>query len=148
MKSDSAVRRCAASAVSAAALGYRRYAYARSRLRPTRRGDRPAVRVDGPVPPISPEHESLVQSVLAEAIRNVHKHAAARSVLVRVRRADGVLTLEVENDGVSTERHAGPPGLGLRLAALEALHAGGLLDFGERTPGQWQVRLAVPEEAG
>ena len=35
-------------------------------------------------------------------------------------------------------------GMGLRLAALEALQVGGVLEFGEREPGWWRVRLAVP----
>ncbi len=101
--------------------------------------------VDGPVPDVPAALEPLVQSVLAEAVRNVRKHAHARSLLVRVRRADGVLVLEVENDGVGEGRHLGLPGAGLRIAALEALQAGGLLEFGQRGPGTWQVRLAVPE---
>ena len=36
-------------------------------------------------------------------------------------------------------------GMGLRLAALEALQVGGLVEFGERAPGEWRVRLAVPQ---
>jgi signal transduction histidine kinase len=108
----------------------------------------PRVRVDGGVPEVPPGLEPLVQSVLAEAIRNVHKHASAQTALVRVRRGDGVLILEVENGGVSPHTRSVPPGLGLRLAALEALQAGGLLEFGERSPGRWQVRLTVPEAAG
>jgi signal transduction histidine kinase len=102
------------------------------------------LRVDGPVPDVPSALEPLVQSVLAEAVRNVSKHACARSLVVRVRRADGLLVLEVENDGVGARHRVGAPGVGLRIAALEALHAGGLLEFGERRPGTWQVRLAVP----
>jgi signal transduction histidine kinase len=101
--------------------------------------------VDGQVPGVPPALEPLVQSVLAEAVRNVRKHARARSLVVRVRRIDGVLVVEVENDGVGDHLHPGPPGVGLRLAALEALQAGGLLEFGERETGRWQVRLAVPD---
>lgn len=101
--------------------------------------------VDGPVPEIRPALEPLVQSVFAEAVRNVRKHARARSVVVRATRAHGLLVLEVENDGVAGERGEGPPGVGLRIAALEAMQLGGLLEFGERAPGRWQVRLAVPE---
>jgi signal transduction histidine kinase len=85
-----------------------------------------------------------VQSVLAEAVRNVRKHACARSLVVRVRRTNGLLVLEVENDGVGERRDSGPPGVGLRIAALEALEVGGVLEFGESEPGTWQVRLAVP----
>ena len=32
----------------------------------------------------------------------------------------------------------------VRLAALEAIQAGGIIEFGEREPGVWRVRLAVP----
>jgi hypothetical protein len=37
--------------------------------------------------------------------------------------------------------------MGLRLAAVEALHSGGVVEFGEREGGGariWQVRLVVP----
>ena len=50
--------------------------------------------------------------------------------------------LDVVNDGVRGT--AAQPGMGLRLAALEALQVGGIVEFGEREPGTWRVRLAVP----
>ena len=89
--------------------------------------------------------EPLAQSVLIEAIRNAHKHADPTCVSVRVGRSAGAFVLEVINDGVK-DGH-GRAGVGLRLAALEALHSGGVVEFGERTPGTWQVRLVVPDEA-
>lgn len=104
-----------------------------------------ALELDGPVPEVPPALEPLVQSVFAEAVRNAHKHAAAHRLLVRLRRDAGLLVLEVENDGVGGRAGAGPPGVGLRIAALEAMQAGGLLEFGEREPGRWQVRLAVAD---
>jgi signal transduction histidine kinase len=94
---------------------------------------------EGDVPP---RLEPLAQSVLAEAVRNAHKHAHPSQVTVRVGRRDGALVLEVANDGVSGTRHRA--GMGLRLAALEALQSGGVVEFGEREPGTWQVRLVVP----
>jgi signal transduction histidine kinase len=103
------------------------------------------VRVEGDVPDLAPSLEPLAQSVLTEAVRNVRKHARATSLVVRVRRSDGLFVLEVANDGVAAQRRGGPAGMGLRLAALEAIHAGGVVEFGERAPGTWQVRLAVPE---
>jgi signal transduction histidine kinase len=102
--------------------------------------------VESSVPDIPPALEPLMQSVLAEAVRNVRKHAHASSLVVRVNRANRVLVLEVENDGAGADGHPGLPGAGLRIAALEALQAGGVLEFGERQPGTWQVRLAVPED--
>jgi signal transduction histidine kinase len=102
------------------------------------------LRIETPVPEFPKALEPLAQSVLTEAVRNVRKHAVAREVAVRVRCENNVFVLEVSNDGVTGARHAGPPGMGLRLAALEAIHVGGVVEFGERADGRWQVRLAVP----
>jgi signal transduction histidine kinase len=88
--------------------------------------------------------EPLAQSVLTEAVRNAHKHANPTRVVVRVGQRDGAFLLEIANDGVTGRpRHAG---MGLRLAAFEALQSGGVIEFGERDPGTWQVRLVVPIE--
>ncbi|HUB04700.1 MAG TPA: GAF domain-containing protein [Solirubrobacteraceae bacterium] len=96
---------------------------------------------EGDVPP---GLEPLAQSVLAEAVRNAHKHASPSRVSVRLGRDDGAFVLEVANDGVTGRRHRA--GMGLRLAALEALQSGGVVEFGVREPGTWQVRLVVPDE--
>jgi signal transduction histidine kinase len=86
--------------------------------------------------------EPLVQSVLTEAVRNAHKHAKPTYVSVRANRVDGAFVLEISNDGVTDgRRHAG---MGLRLAAFEALQSGGVVEFGRREAGIWQVRLVVP----
>lgn len=103
------------------------------------------ITVEGEIPAVPDGIEPLAQSVLTEAIRNARKHASAASVLVRSHRHDGAFVLEIENDGVSGPRRAST-GVGLRLAGLEALQAGGLVEFGERRPGTWQVRLVVPDE--
>jgi signal transduction histidine kinase len=102
------------------------------------------ITLDGSIPAVPEGIESLAQSVFAEAIRNARKHASAASVLVRAHRHDGAFVLEIENDGVAEIRRAST-GVGLRLAGLEALQAGGLVEFGERRPGTWQVRLVVPD---
>jgi signal transduction histidine kinase len=91
--------------------------------------------------------EPLAQSVLAEAIRNAHKHARATHVGVRAETVDGAYVLEVTNDGVQPDDGA-QTGMGLRLAGFEALQAGGLLEFGARDEDRWQVRLVVPLEDG
>jgi signal transduction histidine kinase len=96
---------------------------------------------EGDVPPAL---EPLAQSVLTEAVRNAHKHARPTRVAVRVGRMDGAFVLEVLNDGVSG--HQRRAGMGLRLAALEALQSGGVVEFGARDPGTWQVRLVVPHD--
>ena len=89
--------------------------------------------------------EPLAQSVLAEALRNADKHASPTRVLVRVTRVDGTFALEVRNDGV--ESGGGRPrgaAMGLRLAALEALQRGGVVEFGPEDGDEWRVRLVVP----
>jgi signal transduction histidine kinase len=102
-----------------------------------------------PAHPVPPVLEPLAQSVLTEAVRNAVKHASPTRVAVRVGRADGAFWLEVVNDGVAdTARGRARAGMGLRLAALEALGAGGVIEFGAREPGTWQLRLVVPVDDG
>jgi signal transduction histidine kinase len=93
------------------------------------------------------EVDSLAQSVLAEALRNADKHADATSVRVHVGQADGTFVLEVRNDGADTGRsRSRGAGMGLRLAAVEALGRGALVEFGpERADSsEWRVRLVIP----
>ena len=93
-----------------------------------------------------PAHlEPLAQSVMNEALRNALKHADPTAVRVRVARSDGAFVLEIVNDGVPEQaRHT--PGMGLRLAALEALEHGGIVEFGRVGAGDWRVRLFVPTD--
>ena len=90
--------------------------------------------------------EPLVQSVLAEALRNIAKHAKPTRVEVQVARDADTFTLEVRNDGTTngSSGAAGTSGMGLRLAAFEALQHGGVVEFGSAGPGGWRVRLVVP----
>jgi signal transduction histidine kinase len=92
---------------------------------------------------VPPALESLAQSVLAEALRNAHKHADPTRVTVSAARRDGIFVLEVANDGVRASRQR-TTGMGLRLAAFEALQVGGFVEFGAREADTWQVRLVVP----
>jgi signal transduction histidine kinase len=91
--------------------------------------------------------EPLAQSVLREAVRNAIKHAEPTRVCVRVRHANGAFSMDVVNDGVAPDARR-LAGMGLRLATVEALQFNGFVEFGEREPGTWQVRLVVPDEDG
>ncbi len=114
-----------------------------------------AAQTVAPAPPVTvtwadgvtvpPGVEGLAQSVLAEALRNVAKHAEATAVQVIVDADRDTFTLEVRNDGVSDAVRG--VGMGLRLAGFEALQLGGVVDFGSPEPGQWRVRLVVPLES-
>jgi hypothetical protein len=54
---------------------------------------------------------------------------------------DGAFLLEVRNDGAREGTRG--TGMGLRLAAVEALQRGALVEFGPEG-GDWRVRLVVP----
>jgi signal transduction histidine kinase len=88
--------------------------------------------------------EGLAQNVLAEAVRNARKHALPTAIDVALARDREALILQIVNDGTRppTERS----GMGLRLAALEALHHGALVEFGPEASGRWRVRLMMPLE--
>jgi signal transduction histidine kinase len=103
----------------------------------------PPVTVDWPDDVILPlEFEPLAQSVLAEALRNIGKHSRPSCVEVAVSRDEDTFRLEIRNDGA----RAGAPGagMGLRLAAFEALQHGGVVEFGPTGDDGWRVRLVVP----
>ena len=90
--------------------------------------------------------EPLAQAVLAEALRNADRHSEPEAIEVSVFANAETFTLAIENDGVRGGRDTKGGGLGLRLAALEALRYEGLVEFGPLEGGRWRVRLLVPVE--
>lgn len=95
------------------------------------------VTVPGPLQPVA-------QAVLREAVRNATKHADPTCIEVRLSDAGGTFVLEVLNDGVRSPGAPAAPGVGLRLAAYEALECGGIVDYGPADAGRWHVKLTVP----
>jgi signal transduction histidine kinase len=96
---------------------------------------------------VPPDLEPLAQSVLAEALRNADRHSTPSLIEVRVASDGDTFSLAIENDGVGDGRATKGGGLGLRLAALEALRYEGLVEFGPSPGGRWRVRLVVPVAA-
>ncbi len=102
--------------------------------------ERDSERVEAPAP-----LEPLAQSVLAEAIRNAHKHAQATRVDVRTEiarrdlRARGHQRRRRRPDGPQT-------GMGLRLAGLRGAPGGRPARVRRARRDRWQVRLVVPFE--
>ena len=90
--------------------------------------------------------EPLAQSVLAEALRNVDRHSEPDRIEIRISSDGDTFTLAVENDGAGDGKATRGGGLGLRLAALEALRYEGLVEFGPMPGRRWRVRLVVPVE--
>lgn len=93
---------------------------------------------------VPPDLEPLAQSVLNEALRNADRHAEPTQIDVRVGSDGETFTLTIENDGSRGDRSTKGGGLGLRLAALEALRYEGMIEFGSPGEGRWRVRLVVP----
>jgi signal transduction histidine kinase len=91
---------------------------------------------------VPPDLEPLAQSVLSESLRNIAKHANPSQVTVSVARDVDTFTFEIRNDG-ARKRQRGS-GMGLRLAAFEALQHGGVVEFGPSGDDGWRVRLVVP----
>jgi signal transduction histidine kinase len=92
------------------------------------------------VPPI---FEPVTQSVLGEAIRNARRHAAPERIEVVLRGDADTVELEITNDGVGAAQRGGA-GMGLRIAAFEALQHGASLTFGPDGAEHWHVRLVLP----
>ena len=101
--------------------------------------------IEGDPASVPPQFESLAQSVLAEAVRNAHKHAEPTRVGVRLRRGAGAFVMEVVNDGARGRTRT--TGMGLRLAGFEALRSGGVVEYGPHGADGWQVKLVVPDDA-
>jgi signal transduction histidine kinase len=87
--------------------------------------------------------EALSQSVLVEAVRNAIKHANAQRVDVHLAVEQDTFTLDIRNACTSGGDGSARGGIGLRLATLEALQHGAVLEYGECEPGVWQLRLVA-----
>ncbi len=105
----------------------------------------PAVRFseDDTLPLLPNEITELIDTALAEAFRNVSKHALPQSVDVRLESSGETLTLSVRNDGAErSEEH--PPGLGLRLLQIDAASVGGIVECHRAEPDLWTLRMTLP----
>lgn len=96
--------------------------------------------------PVSDGVALTVYRVVQEALTNVVKHAAARSVDVRLRYLDGGLEVEITDDGRGPSGPGRKPGSGLGLLGMRervAVH-GGELETGARRTGGYRVRARFP----
>lgn len=86
--------------------------------------------------------EALSQATLGESLRNAVRHATPTTIDIRVTVSEETFSLEVVNDGV--KKASAGTGMGLRLASLEALQVGGVVEFGAAEKERWRTRLVVP----
>jgi two-component system, NarL family, sensor histidine kinase DesK len=119
--------------VRAAVTGYRAVGLMAEiqRVRRTLSEANLAVDVDAPTAlDLSPAQETALAMALREAVTNVIRHAAATTVHIRLKTADGQVLLEVEDDGRGGESPFGHglTGMRERIATL----GGGLVRHSER----------------
>lgn len=88
----------------------------------------------------------LLDTAIAEALRNARKHAAPRHVEVGMEVDDAITTLRVHNDGVGARSRPTPhgTGLGLRLLATEAALLGGTVRSTACDVSAWRLELTLP----
>ena len=94
-------------------------------------GERPSVAV-----------ESTAYFVVAEALTNATKHAAATRLEVRIRREEGVVVVEIEDNGVGGARIE--PGGGLEGLTTRVATVDGTLTISSPARGPTIVRAEVP----
>jgi signal transduction histidine kinase len=100
------------------------------------------VTVRAPAERFRPEVEATAYFVVAEALTNVVKYAKASSVALSIEQRDGVLAVEISDDGVGGADPAAGSGLrGLddRVAAI-----GGTLAIRSEPGGGTVVRAEIP----
>jgi signal transduction histidine kinase len=93
---------------------------------------------------LSADASVLLYRVVREAVRNVVKHARARTVDVRLGVQDDRVTVEVVDDGVGMAGDAPPGHLGLRLLADTVHDAGGRFSVESRPGAGVLVRASLP----
>jgi len=100
-----------------------------------------------------PAHvETAVYRIAQEALQNVAKHAAARSVQVRLMTRGDAIILEVQDDGkgfapVELDGHTGPGGYGLQGMRERAELLGGTLELRSSPGDGTMLRLRFPASA-
>lgn len=96
----------------------------------------------GDLPPLAPEVGSAVYGIVAEAVRNVDRHAAATRCRITADGGDGLVVV-VADDGVGI----GPDaviGVGTRSMRERAEGIGGTVEVGPVDPRGTQVVVRVP----
>lgn len=111
-------------------------------------GDRPRISVDfdGPIPALPAAVEVAAYRIVAEAVTNALRHAAADAVVVRLRIHDSDLDITVSDDGrgFGTESVSG---VGLQSMHERAAEVGGDLQLRSTTDGGTSVVARLPVEA-
>jgi len=98
----------------------------------------------GALPALDNDAEVLLLRATQEALSNVSRHAAARRVSVTLQRADDLVLLEVEDDGVGMPNGSAPEGLGLLGMRERARRFGGRVIVEPAAGGGTSLTVALP----
>jgi signal transduction histidine kinase len=94
-------------------------------------------------------HDSAVAGhlyrIAQEAVNNAIKHARARHVTLRLRRGEGALLLEVEDDGAGLKSTRTARGLGLSIMQHRAATIGAELTIDSRRGAGVTIRCRLPQ---
>jgi signal transduction histidine kinase len=97
---------------------------------------------------LSPAVELQLLRIVQEALSNVRKHAGAHQARVELRRRDGRLLVEVEDDGIGFDTDASRPGsaprFGLAIMRERAASIGGTIGIHSTPGGGSRVRVDLP----
>ena len=100
------------------------------------------VRVELDHDPLPEEIETVLATVLREAVTNVLRHSDAENCAITVRHADGAVKLDVVNDGAA--RPASPDCNGVRNQAERVQAAGGVFIARHVGTDRFHVHAAIP----
>ncbi len=106
------------------------------------------VSVTAEVPGLPPALDTVLAWAVREGVTNVLRHSEATRCAVRAWREDGLVRLEIVNDGAvppparsaSSGPGTGIAGLGARVAEL-----GGTASGSYAAPGEFRLQVAIPE---
>lgn len=95
---------------------------------------------------IDPAIQVVAYRTAQEALTNVSKYAAARNVYIDLSDSEGVLTLEVRDDGqgIAAGARGKPKAFGLRGLAERARTVGGWLDVSSQTGRGTSIIVTIP----
>ena len=99
-----------------------------------------------PIPSLGEDMEIGIYRIAQEALANAHRHAQAREIVVALATLNGMLQLEVRDDGrgfvLDKRTHSG--GLGLLSIEERALALGGRLTVSSHPDAGTTIRLECP----
>jgi signal transduction histidine kinase len=107
---------------------------------------RTEVAIVSPLDLVGADRVDIAGRIVQEALTNVHRHAKASSIVVSVDVSDGILQLEVKDDGVGFDPGAerGDGHRGLRNISSRVDNLGGTLDIDSAPSAGTRIRARIP----